>query len=420
MMKYKSGLFGKFLSQIEGWVYNIDEPDERVEIDVLCNGLKVYTIIADRFDPVLLAKGASDEKHAFIYILDEMVFREGTYEFSFIISNSGEEITGSPIKVIITLDQKERMKYEGRLRPIDDNRLIRGWAYKRTQNGDVPVDVDIFIDGKKCATIRGDEYFSRVYASDQKIACYFTYKIPVEYYDNKVHTVDAYIQGTMIKLPGSGMCFNRNSAKIMESGYVDASAVCSDFADFETPHYIANGCIVQKLSSLGAYTYLQENVSIWPYVKIGRFCSVASNVIIGPSEHDYESISSHPVLVDREVYKKQADYVFGLKSKGKEQKEVVIGNDVWIGTNAVILRGVRIGDGAVIAAGAIVTKDVESYQIVGGIPAKMIKMRFEESIVERLMELRWWELSMEILSTIDMNDLESAIGELEIIRSKTI
>ena len=74
----------------------------------------------------------------------------------------------------------------------------------------------------------------------------------------------------------------------------------------------------------------------------------------------------------------------------RKNESVVIGNDVWIGADAIILPGVRIGDGAVIAAGAVVTKDVECYEVVGGNPARHIKYRFEQSTIDKLMKLQWW------------------------------
>ena len=81
----------------------------------------------------------------------------------------------------------------------------------------------------------------------------------------------------------------------------------------------------------------------------------------------------------------------------KVQKKVIIGNDVWIGSHALILGGVKIGDGAVIGAGAVVTKDVPPYAVVGGVPARIIKYRFSQEIIDKLLEIKWWNLPENIL-----------------------
>lgn len=91
----------------------------------------------------------------------------------------------------------------------------------------------------------------------------------------------------------------------------------------------------------------------------------------------------------------------------------VIGHDVWIGAKATILRGVKIGHGAVIAAGAVVNKDVEPYSIVGGIPAKHIRYRFDEATRKRLLALKWWNYDCVSFSGVDFSDIESALTELE-------
>lgn len=103
------------------------------------------------------------------------------------------------------------------------------------------------------------------------------------------------------------------------------------------------------------------------------------------------------------------------KKQASELKKplIEIGNDVWVGANSIILRGVKIGNGAIIAAGAVVTKNVKPYEIVGGVPAKHIKFRFEEKIINKLEELRWWEYGADIMKGIDITDIEKAITKVE-------
>ena len=92
---------------------------------------------------------------------------------------------------------------------------------------------------------------------------------------------------------------------------------------------------------------------------------------------------------------------------------IEIGNDVWVGASAIIMRGVKIGNGAIVAAGAVVTRDVLPYEIVGGIPAKHIKFKFPKKMMSKLEELKWWEYGPSIMKGIDISDTKNAIMTLE-------
>lgn len=127
---------------------------------------------------------------------------------------------------------------------------------------------------------------------------------------------------------------------------------------------------------------------------IGRFCSIAcgAKFIFTSANHTMKSLSTYPFPIFFEEWGLDiANVTDAWDNKG----DIVIGNDVWIGYDAVILSGVTIGDGAIIGARAVVTKDVPPYTIVGGIPARHIRKRFDEETVTRLMELKWWEWSDE-------------------------
>jgi len=127
-------------------------------------------------------------------------------------------------------------------------------------------------------------------------------------------------------------------------------------------------------------------------IKIGSFTSIASNVIIQEDYHNKNRITSY--FISKNVFKESLSN--DIMSKGP----IIIEEDVWIGSNVVILSGVRIGRGSVIGAGSIVTKSIPRYSIVGGNPAKVLKKRFSDEVIEVLEKSRWWEKEIEELLKI--------------------
>ena len=129
-------------------------------------------------------------------------------------------------------------------------------------------------------------------------------------------------------------------------------------------------------------------------LKIGKFCSIAcgAKFLFTSANHTLKSLSTYPFPIFFEEWGLDGkDICDAWDNKG----DIVIGNDVWIGYEAVILSGVTIGDGAVIGSRAVVTKDVEPYTIVGGVPAKPIRKRFDEQTIEKLEKIGWWDWSEE-------------------------
>ena len=164
---------------------------------------------------------------------------------------------------------------------------------------------------------------------------------------------------------------------------------------------------------IGAYTYFQSGVI--ENTCVGKFCSFAPNVRIGPGSHPLNWLSTSP-------FQYNSDTVFDLEKKidicsyEPENKQTVIGNDVWVGFDAIIMAGVVIGDGAVIGAGSIVTKNVPPYAIVAGNPAKVIKYRFDEKIIKKILELQWWNVEFEKLNGIVFDDIDKAIEQIRCLK----
>lgn len=127
---------------------------------------------------------------------------------------------------------------------------------------------------------------------------------------------------------------------------------------------------------------------------IGKFCSIAcgATFIFNSANHRQDSLSSYTFPLFYEEWQLDKSQV---ASAWDNKGDIVIGNDVWIGYEATILSGVEIGDGAIIGAKAVVTKDVPPYSVVGGVPAKQIKQRFDSETIQRLRQLKWWDWSQE-------------------------
>ncbi len=145
--------------------------------------------------------------------------------------------------------------------------------------------------------------------------------------------------------------------------------------------------------TIGKYSYVSFN-SIVYHADIGNFCSIGPNVVIGYGDHPITMISTSPnIYLNNLLYDSSEREEFLIPHFEK----VKIENDVWIGANVYIKNGVKIGNGAIIGAGSVVVKDVDNYEIVVGVPAKLLRKRFDDKIIALLLESEWWLLNIEVL-----------------------
>ncbi len=146
---------------------------------------------------------------------------------------------------------------------------------------------------------------------------------------------------------------------------------------------------------------------------IGKFCQIASgvNFIMNGANHQMNSVSTYPFYIF-EGWKQEIPPLSKMPLKG----DTIVGNDVWIGQNATILPGVHIGDGAIIGLNSVVTKDIEPYTIVAGNPAKVIRKRFDNELIELMLELKWWDKNIEeikkLIPVLTDNNIEKVKNEI--------
>ncbi|MCL1902287.1 MAG: CatB-related O-acetyltransferase [Alphaproteobacteria bacterium] len=165
--------------------------------------------------------------------------------------------------------------------------------------------------------------------------------------------------------------------------------------------------------SMGRHSYMGGDYFIgYGRVEIGNFTSIGNGITIDPGVHPLDRLSTSPF-----TYQKFMGFESKHSKPFTQYKNVKIGNDVYIGHKCTIMGGVTIGDGAVIGIGAVVTRDVPPFAIVGGIPARVIRYRFEPAIITDLLRLKWWDLSDEVISELPVCDVSECIEILKRIRA---
>ena len=165
---------------------------------------------------------------------------------------------------------------------------------------------------------------------------------------------------------------------------VVVNTTLGNYVEIDRRNYIHN-------SMIGDFTYTGMNTYIG-MCEIGKYCSISRGVDMGGVDHNYCAVTTYP---DEKMIRKIMKQNFEIDTSEK----IIIGNDVWIGQGVTIIKkhGIKIGNGAVIGAGSLVTKDVPDYAIVVGTPARIMKYRFEPGIIEELQKIEWWDFPLDVI-----------------------
>lgn len=187
-----------------------------------------------------------------------------------------------------------------------------------------------------------------------------------------------------------------SNVKIVDS-YVGAFATVGDNSNLlksklDRHTAVNRNCILDR-SEMGFGSYINQNTTLKNTI-VGKFCCISWNVCLyGGSSHNSTSPSMYTSYHWKSIFGNTED------SNKTEKRKTIIGNDVWIGNGAIVINAVNVGDGAVIGAGAVVTKDIPPYSVVAGVPAKILYKRFSEETIERLLKIKWWNWPEHIISS---------------------
>ncbi len=187
------------------------------------------------------------------------------------------------------------------------------------------------------------------------------------------------------------------------------------------PFYLNRGSQVGPDATIGKYFGMNESCFI-ARATVGAYCAIGARTAINPFNHPSDWLSIH----EFQYHPKSFDWVEEYNDFSRLERTpdmfspVSIGNDVWTGHNVNVMAGVTVHDGAIIAAGSVVTKDVPPYAIVAGVPAVVKRTRFPDRIIERLLRVRWWDLELSQLSGLPFRDVERCLDMIEAIKTQRV
>lgn len=168
---------------------------------------------------------------------------------------------------------------------------------------------------------------------------------------------------------------------------------------------------LQGYSEIGLFSYVGPHALFGANTRMGRYCSIAMNSSVGPGEHTPGWLTTHNFARGKPNVDREAEAAVS-------NEKLEIGHDVWIGANAFVSTNIKVGHGAVIGAGATVVKDVPPYAIVVGNPARLLRLRFPEKSIERLLASEWWRLPVDHVRELPFHDVERCLDQVEQLRAK--
>ena len=202
------------------------------------------------------------------------------------------------------------------------------------------------------------------------------------------------------------------SIKKIKNKHISFFSLWDNTTTFSSYVHILKGAKLNHVQ-IGKYSRIGVNCQITNAI-IGNFTAIGKNTIVTVGQHPTNYLTPHSIFYKKGNWGWHDDWIAPIDFVS--DKYVKIGNDVWIGRQCIIMDGVTIGDGAIIATGAVVTKDVPPFAVVGGVPAKVIKYKFSDEIIKRLEQIQWWNRSdEEITKVIDLFHLKNPTLE-DIIR----
>lgn len=190
----------------------------------------------------------------------------------------------------------------------------------------------------------------------------------------------------------------------------------SDGALLQQPVKMYPGVVIHDRVRIGKYTYIGNESRVGFRTTIGNYCSIARGAEIAPVNHPTDYLSTHPFQYNTKHFTKVKNYSGRPLLKGAPVTDTVIGHDVWLGARVMICQGVTIGTGAVVGGGAVVTTDVPPYAVVGGVPAKIIRYRFDEETIAQLLKSQWWLFNPEDMVDVDFSNIAEALQQIDILR----